>query len=76
MFTNRIFWSVGAKVRGKPPVLERPTNMDNGRLGEYCACSWCEWGCLDIFSRLSFVIFFSLSGRRPDIDGNTFLKCR
>ena len=25
-------------------------------------------GCLDIFSRLSFLFSFSLSGRRPDID--------
>ena len=35
-------------------------------------------GCLDIFflSHLLFLFSFSLSGRRPDIDGNTASKGR
>ena len=45
----------------KFPVPERPTNLDESRARVYCACSWCGWGCLDFFSRLSFLVSFSLS---------------
>ena len=57
--------SGGAKVLGKLPVPERPTNLDDSRARAYCAGG----GCLDIFlSSLTFLFFLPLSGRRPDID--------
>ena len=53
----------GAMVLGKLPVPGRPTiwiivGLAVGAGG----------GCLDIFSRLSFLFSYSLSGRWPDID--------
>ena len=53
-------WSGGAMVLGKLPVPGRPTNLDYSRARAYCACSKCEWGCLDIFS-LVYHFSFSLS---------------
>ena len=39
-----------------------PTNLDNSRAGAYCACSRCGGGlCGRFFSRLSFLLSFSLS---------------
>ena len=56
-------------VLGNLPVPERPTNLDINRTRACCACSRCEWGCLNIFfSCLSFLSSFSFSGRWPDID--------
>ena len=57
-------------VSGKFPVPGRPTYLHFSRAMAYCACSRCGWGgCLDIFfSRLSFLFFLPLSGRRRDID--------
>ena len=57
--------SGGAKVLGKLPVPGRPTYMNYSRASAYCACSGCGWGCLDIFTLISFL---PLSGRRPDLD--------
>ena len=49
-------------VLGKLPVPGRPTSLEKSRVRAYCACSWCGWGCLDIFfSHLSFLCSFSLS---------------
>ena len=67
----------GAMVLGKPPVPGHPTNLDNSRAGAYCACSRCGWGLFGHFiSHLSFLFFFPLSGRRPDIDSNAVSKSR
>ena len=56
-------------VLGKLPVPGRPTNLDHSRARAYCACSGCGWGSFGLFfSRLSFLFFLPLSGRRPDID--------
>ena len=35
----------GAKVLGKLPVPGRPTNLDYGRAGAYCACRSAAGGC-------------------------------
>ena len=51
----------GAKVLGKLSVPGHPTSLDDSGAGAYCACSRCGWGCLDIFSHLSFLFSFSLS---------------
>ena len=48
-------------VHDKLPVPGRPTNLDKSRARAYCACSWCEWGCLDIVSLLYHISIFSLS---------------
>ena len=62
-------WSGGAKVLGKLSVSGRPHNLDYSRARAYCTCSRCGWGLFGhIFSRLSFLLSFSLSGRRPNID--------
>ena len=62
-------WSAGAKVLGKLSVTGRPTNLDYSRARAYCTCSRCGWGLFEhFFSRLSFLLSFSLSGRRPDLD--------
>ena len=64
-------WLGGAKVLGKPSVSGRPTNLDNSRATAYCTGSKCGWegGCLEIFSLVYlFLLSFSLSGKRPDID--------
>ena len=50
-------------VLGKRPVPGRPSNLDYSRARAKCACSRYVWGCLDIFSRLSFLSSFSLSLR-------------
>ena len=52
-------------VLGKLPVPGCPANLDQNRARAYCAYSRCGRGLfLDIFfSRLSFLSFFSLSGR-------------
>ena len=56
-------------VMGKLSVPGRPTNLDNSRARDYFACSGCGWGLFGhFFSRLSFLFFFTLFGRRPDID--------
>ena len=68
-FISCMGWSGGAKVLGKCSVLGRPTNLDDSRARAYFARSRCWWGLYGhIFSRLSFLLSFSLSGRRPDID--------
>ena len=71
-------WSGGAKVLGKPLVPGRPTNLDNSRARTYCACSRCGWGLFGHFfsSCLFFLMSFSHSGRRSDIDCNTVSKGR
>ena len=43
-------------VPGKLSVPGRPTNLDNSRAGEYCACIRCGSGLFEIFS---FVYLFS-----------------
>ena len=54
---------------GKLSVPGRPTDLDNNRARAFYACSRFGWGLFGhIFSRLSFLFSFSLSGRRPDID--------
>ena len=32
----------------KLPVPGRPTNLENVMARDYCVCSRCGWGCLDI----------------------------
>ena len=62
-------WSGGAMVLGKLPVPGRPTYLDYSKARAYCTCSRCGRGFFGhFFSRLSFLLSFSLSGRRPDID--------
>ena len=54
-------WSGGAKVLGKLPVPERPTNLGYSRARAYCACSRCGWGFFGLFfSRLSSLFFLLL----------------
>ena len=49
-------------VLGKLPVPGRPTNLGKSRARAYCACSGCAWGLFrHFFSRISFLISFSLS---------------
>ena len=56
-------------VLGKLPVPGRPTIRITVGQGPtalavgaaYCTCSRCGWGCLDIFTHLSFLSSFSLS---------------
>ena len=56
-------------VLGKLPVQGRSTYLDKSRARAYCACSRIGRGLFGhFFSRLSFLLSFSLSGRRPDID--------
>ena len=59
-------WSGGAKVLGKLSVPGRPTNLDGGRAGAYCACSGCRygWGLLGHFS-LAYLFSFSSLGDGP-----------
>ena len=42
-------WSCGAMALDKLSVPGRSTDLDNGRARSYCACSWCECGCLESF---------------------------
>ena len=61
-------WSDGAMVLGKLSVPGRPTSLDGSRARVYWACNRCGWGVVwTFFSHLSFLISFSLFGRRPDI---------
>ena len=54
---------------GKLSVPRHPTDLGESRARAYCACSACGLGLFGhFFSRLSFLFFLSLSGRRPDID--------
>ena len=63
------WWSGGAMVLGKIPVPGRHTNLDYSMARAYCTCSRCGWSGLDFFfSRLSFLFFLPLFGRRSDID--------
>ena len=56
-------------VLGKLPVPGRPTTLDKSRARDYCACSRCRYGLFGhFFSRLSFLFFLPVSGRRSDID--------
>ena len=56
--------SGGAMVSGKNPV---PTNLANSKARAYCASSRCGWALFEqFFSRLSYLFFLLLSGRRPD----------
>ena len=59
----KLEWYVGAKVLGKLPVPERPTNLDDSRARAYCACSMCGWGLFGLFFRSSTtsVLFLLLS---------------
>ena len=63
-------WSGGAMVLRKLPVPGRPTIlMIVGQGPIALAVGAGGWGLFGhIFSRLSFLFSFSLSGRRPDID--------
>ena len=54
-------------VLGKLPVPGRPTNLDWSRARDYCACSRCRWGCLDIFSLFYQFSFLSPSLWGPDM---------
>ena len=54
--------SGGAMVLAKLPVPGRPTYLDYSRIRPYCACSRCGMGLFGyFFSRLSFLVSFSLS---------------
>ena len=49
-------------VLDKLPVPGRPTNLDDSGARAYCACSRCGWELFGhFFSRLSFLVSFSLS---------------
>ena len=62
-------WSGGAMVLGKLSAPGRPTNLNYSRARAYCAYSRCGRGLFGhFFSRLSFLLFLPLSGRRSDID--------
>ena len=62
-------WSGGAKVLGKLPVPGRLTNLGYNRARAYCACSRCGWGLFGhLFSHLSRLFSFFLSGRRSGVD--------
>ena len=55
-------WSGGAKVLGKLPVPERPTDLDYSRARAYCTCGRCRWGLFGhFFSHLSLLFSLSLS---------------
>ena len=58
----------GAMVLGKLPVPGRPTIWVVVGQGPIALAVGAGGGCLDIFSLLCPFFFFSLSGRRPDID--------
>ena len=58
----------GAMVLGKLPVPGRPTIWIIVGQGPTELAVGAGGGCLDIFSRLSFLFSYSLSGRWPDID--------
>ena len=47
-------WSGDARALDKLSVSGRPTNLDNSRARDYCACSTFGGGCLGIFSSAVF----------------------
>ena len=51
-------------VLGKFSVPGRPTNLENSRARDYCACSSCSRG-LHSFSRLSFSFLSPSLGDGP-----------
>ena len=59
-------WSDGAMVLGKLPIPGRPTIRMI--VGQGPIAVGAGGGCLDIFTLLSFLFSFSLSGRWPDIN--------
>ena len=62
-------------VLGKLSVPGRPTNVNYSRARAYCAYRRFGLGLFGHFiSRLSFLLFLPLSGRRSDIDLNTVSK--
>ena len=64
-------------VLGKFSVPGRLTHLDKSRTRAYCTCSRCGWGLFGyFFSRLSFLISFTLSGKWSGIDCNTVSKSR
>ena len=67
-FHQKLGCSGGAMVLGKLPVPGRPTIWVIVGQGPIALAVGAGGGCLDIFSPLSFLLFFPLSGRRPDID--------
>ena len=48
-------------VLGKLPVPGRPTNVDYGRTGAYCACNRCGWRWFRYFSPICHFSFLSPS---------------
>ena len=55
-------WSGGVMVLGKLQAPGRPTNFDFSSARAYCAYIKCGWGLFrHFFSRLSFLLSFSLS---------------
>ena len=57
-------------VLGKTSSARASYNLDDSRARAYCGCSRCGWGLVWTFlhpSTLS-LLFFPISGRRPDID--------
>ena len=46
---------------GKLSVSGRPTSFDDSRARACCACSWCGWGCFDIFTLIYSFSFLSPS---------------
>ena len=65
-------WSGGTMVLGKLLVPGRPTILDYSRARAYCTCSRCGvvggGGFEHVYSHLSFLLFFPLFGRWPEID--------
>ena len=61
-------WSGGAMVLGKLPVPGRPTIWITVRQGLTALAVGAGRGVWTFFSRLSFLFFLPLSGRRSDID--------
>ena len=60
-------WSGGAIVLDELPVPGRPTNLDNGRAGTYCACSGCGLEIVWTFflSPVNSLFFSSSLGDSP-----------
>ena len=67
-FLEIMGWSGGAMV-----LAGLLSNLDNRRARVYCACSGCGWG---FRTSIMSLFFLPLSGRRPNIDGNTVSKGR
>ena len=58
---EKVGWSGGAKVLGKPSVPGRPTGLVDSRARAYCACSRCGWGFVWTFLFSSIFSFLSPS---------------